>query len=97
MSKFEGITDDELLTEIRSRGMVPSVWNVEDVDSLIEEDDAAADLTPEQAKQAAQLFLDRVGSGLEDILGERGNSYLTDRWDEIGAEVISAVTSAPAP
>ena len=97
MADLNDATDAEILDEIRARGIVASIWSKADTTSPIEDDEDAADLSDEQLDRAAQLFLEGAEGGLTDILGQRGNDYLSDKWAELKDEILSAVRGAPAP
>jgi len=89
------VSDDLLMAELRNRGYVLSIWSKEDVVSLVEDDEDCADLTDEQVQEAAQLALDEMGSGLEEVLGSRGNDYTLDRWEsDVKDTVLAAIKDA---
>lgn len=89
------ITDEQLKDELRSRGYALSIWSKEDVISLIHDDEDCAHLTDEQLQEAAQIALDEMGHGLENVLAERGNDYTADRWyGDLRGTVLAAIKDA---
>lgn len=97
---LSGATDEQLIGEIlRRQGLAASIWNVEDALGAIRGDEDLEGKTDEELRPLALAFLMRIASGLQDVLGERGNDYLSDRWfdlrDKIAAEVGSSVAPRP--
>lgn len=97
MAGLKDFSDQDLINELQKRGLVPVVWNHEDAAGPILDDEAAEDLDEAQVEKAARLLLARAEEGLNDILGERGNNYLADRWSELSDEILAEVRAAPAP
>lgn len=92
---LKDIPTDDLIAELRRRpGIVPSIWNTEDVSSLIEDEPACAALTEEQGDALAVAFLESNGRFLENVLAERGNDFLADRWDIEKERLISEILAA---
>lgn len=102
---------EDLLAELHQRpGYVISSWNTEDVAPTLEnyietlsdfENEQVPDLTDEQIKEAAVLFLQKHGTRLQDILAERGNDWIAERcFDSANAileQVKQEASEAPSP
>lgn len=75
--------DDELLEELirRKRTLIPSIWNIEDFRPVIEENEDCADFTADQVDTVLETFMTQASAPLQDILGERGNEFISDFWD----------------
>lgn len=67
----------DLLDELRLRGQVVSSWGREDL-SFLEEAAWTEELTAEQLDALKDLVMEQSGDGLAEILGQRGNDYLSD-------------------
>lgn len=94
---LKDVPTDELIAELRRRpGIVPSIWSTEDVTSLIEDEPDCAHLTEQQAEKLAIVFLETSGRALEDVLAERGNGFLADRWDDHKEHLLSEIRAAIA-
>lgn len=88
-------TVDQLVEELLKRpGVVPSVWSADDVRSMVEEDESAADLSDEQVDAVCGEFLSRAAKGLSGHLGEQGNHYLLHFWEREGADILKDVAAA---
>lgn len=97
MTQLKDATEQELLAEMERRGIVASTWNKEDAKHPIRDDADAEDLSDEQLEKASELFLERAAEALRDIVGGRGNDFLTDKWNLEKEEILAEVRGAPAP
>lgn len=89
-------TNDELAEEIGKRaGLVASIWNAEDVTSLIDEDEDLEHLGDEERAALATAFLSHVSRGLQDHLGARGNEYTSMLWGSDRDVVMSEIGLSP--
>ena len=68
-----------------------SIWSVEDVHDMIEEDEATDGLGGETISVIAQSFFRLATWSMDDILGQRGNDYLQTLWDIERNHIISEV------
>src|SRR5690606_32862477 len=89
-TNLSGATDDELLSELRSRDVVLSAWSVEDVVPVIEEDEEFGAASDEEIRSLASDALAFTAKQLEDVLGSRGNEHLSDMWPAFKDEIIAA-------
>jgi len=98
-SPLAGIPTEDLVAEIMHRAdVIPSIWNLDDAKQLIVDDADCGDLTDAQAEEAARMFTSGVRDGMEDILGQRGNDYLSDRWQMDKAAILTGLEAGePTP
>ena len=98
---LKNATLDEILNELHSRvGTYPSIWTKEDVVDLIGhyDDPRLHDASDEQFDQMSENFMLANGSDLMDALAERGNDWLSNRWELDKEEIItSALGATPKP
>lgn len=94
-SNLESLPDQALIAELERRGHVLSVWTPEDFAGPIREDNDLQDRDESFIEGAAAQLGFRIQEGLRDILGQRGNDYLTDRWSELRSEVVAVVDHVP--
>jgi len=90
---LEAATTDDLIKELRSRGLVVSAWNIEDVRPILGDDEEFAerleDMSGEEVNDLCEAVLLHPDNKLEDILAERGNTHLADFWSMYGKDVVS--------
>jgi hypothetical protein len=87
----------ELMAELERRGGVCcSNWTVEDARPVVEHDEECGGLSEAEVDEIAARFLAVASGGLRDILAERGNGYLADRW-ELERKRLLAERGAPGP
>ena len=94
MTELADFSDSDLLSELRWRGYVMSVWSAEDGEGPVEEKFPDAEEGRKKALCAA--LLDLAGKGLEDILAERGNEHLSDFMAYSTQEVADAADKIEA-
>lgn len=98
---LKNATLDEILNELHNRvGIYPSIWTKEDVVDLIGhyDDPRLHDASDEQFDQMSENFMLANGSDLMDALAERGNDWLSNRWELDKEEIItSALGATPKP
>lgn len=89
-------TDGQLIEELlRRQGLAASIWTVEDALSAMRGDEDLEGKDDEELKPVALAFLAKVSSGLRDVLGERGNDYLSDRWFDLRERIMAETGGAP--
>lgn len=96
---LENVSDEDLVAELmRRKTIISSIWNIEvDFRPLIEEDADCDDLSDDQIGEAAKILFEECSGGLEDVLGQRGNSYTSDRWYDLKEDILAKVRgSAPS-
>ena len=91
---LSGVDTLTLTNELERRRVISSVWTIEDVRSAIEDDEAVQDLDNEQFEAVINEMFDDMSSGLQDILGERGNAYISEIWDFRGESILARVKGA---
>lgn len=98
---LKNATLDEILNELHSRvETYPSIWTKEDIVDLIGhyDDPRLHDMSDEQLDEMAKNFMLATGSDLMDALAERGNDWLSNRWEIEKEEIITSVLGeAPKP
>jgi len=83
-------TPEQLKEALQAAGYVVSMWNKEDVFTLIDEDDDFAHLSVEETEEAARCALDEMEIGLLEVLAQRGNDYTADRWEnDVKATILA--------
>lgn len=89
----------DLVTILRRRGLVPSVFGPDDVEADIENDPDTADFSDEEKWTLQCELFGLAAKGLDERLSEKGNDYLSDRWAEHREDLIAEVVAArpPAP
>lgn len=86
---LSNVSTDALLDELLKRpGMVSSIWSVEDVREIVAEDEECEILDDAQLEAVCTQFLSRAARGLSDVLGQRGNDYLSDHWASNRSEIL---------
>lgn len=92
---LEDLSDQALVAELERRGHAVSLWTAEDFAGPIREDGDLQGRDEDFVESAAAQLRFRAQDGLTDILGQRGNDYLSDRWSELRNEVIAVVDFVP--
>lgn len=90
---LDGFTNMQLLDELRHRGMVISAWDPADIDFIAEDEELEA-FSDEQIKAMQPEIFGMLTPGLEDVLSERGNSFLSDKWTLESAGIVQLLQSA---
>jgi hypothetical protein len=94
---LEGVESYELINLLRRRGLVPCVFGPDDAEADIENDADACDFSDEEKAVLMNGLLARSAHRLEDVLSQKGNDYLSDRWQEFRVDLIAEVVSARSP
>lgn len=94
-------SNEELLAELRSRpGLYLSVWTTEDALQAVADDgdEAVEDLDEGVKADLAEALLADAGNAMDDVLGQRGNDCLSDRWRANKDAIMARVaTEVPKP
>lgn len=77
-----------LIDALRDRGNVVSAWGVEDL-SFLDDAQETQYLSDDDLLTLKQSFLAEVGSGLADALGQKGNDYLGQMWEDQKDEFLA--------
>lgn len=94
MFDLSQVDTDELIQELRSRGLRLSIWTLEDARGVIDSAEDLPELSEEQSDAMARTLLDIAwaDNGMDEILAHRGNEHLDDVWstrrDDIMAEAL---------
>lgn len=88
-----GFTDEQLINELRRRRLVVSTWSPEDL-SFLDDEEGLEHLSAEELDAFKPAIFDRVSDGLYDILTNRGNTHLEDKW-RIESDAIMAELKIP--
>ncbi len=86
---LERLSDQQLLGELAARGLVVSSWSTEDM-SFMDDDESTLELDDGQLERLKTAVLEGCGRGLQEVLGDRGNNFLSEWWEQNKAEMISA-------
>jgi len=86
------LSDQQLMDELSRRGYVLSAWCVGDL-AFLDEDDDTEHLSDDQLHALKQDALAEAGRGLAEVLGGRGNEYLSDWWEQNKAEILKPRTA----
>lgn len=97
MVDLKDVPESDLVAELTRRGIVPVIWNVEDARTSMANGEGAELLSDDEFDRAGRTLLERASEGLRDVLGQRGNEYLDERWAALAPEIIAEVRGAPAP
>ena len=86
------VSTDALLDELLKRpGLVSSIWNVEDVREIVAGGEECEILDDAQVEAVCAEFLGHAARGLTDVLGQRGNDFLSDYWASNRSEILRDV------
>lgn len=73
-----------------------SVWTLDDVLDIIDEDEGMQHLDAKTTEIIAKRFLASVENGMLDIFCQRGNDYLSERWNDDAEGLIREATEDQA-
>lgn len=90
-------TPEQLIEALRAHGYVVSAWNKEDVFTLVDEDPAFEHLSMADTEEASRCALDEMEDGLKEVLGQRGNDYTAERWENDVRDTILKQFGANGP
>lgn len=92
---LEDLDTEAMISELRRRGLVLSIWSKEDIASVIAEDDDCDEMSEDEVDRAAELAIAEMARDLENRLSEQGNEIISDRWNfDVRDAVMGAVRNA---
>lgn len=96
LAQLQDVPTDVLTRALRERGLAVSVWGLEDVASLVQDDDETGDLDDDAQDRLALAFLKRIAADLEGSLGSHGNDYTATQWETLKASLLAACKASAA-
>jgi hypothetical protein len=90
-------TPEQLIEALRANGYVVSAWYMEDLFPKVDEDPAFEHLSMADTEEAARSALDELETGLVEVLAQRGNDYIDERWENDVKETILKQFGAASP
>ena len=93
---LKSVSNAELIYALRERGLMASVWNEEDIVTMM--GDAWEDVPTKARQEAAATFIKDKRRDFEDRMAEKGNESLYDIWSGVENELLAGASAdAPTP